>query len=143
MAGSSVAYATIAAAVPRSRKTEPAVQQLRWRSFAICQNFSNRRRKVIDAGTGHNNAVAAAVSFLGDAQKSSAVILPELHVEMLALDLQFSRLDDVIHFLPKAADFTASALSKGSKICRFLAISSLRGKAAVKTRITRILTNSL
>ncbi len=64
----------------------------------IRQNFSNRRRKVIDTGAGHDDAVAAAVSFLGDAQEPPAVVLPELHVEMLALDLQFSRLDDVIHF---------------------------------------------
>src|SRR5213596_255225 len=51
----------------------------------------DRRRKVINAGTGHDDAVAAAVSFLGDAQESPAVVLAELHVEMLALDLQFSR----------------------------------------------------
>src|SRR5207247_7785003 len=77
---------------------ESAVQWLSWRSFAVCQNFGDRRRKVINAGTGHDDAVAAAVSFLGDAQESPAVVLAELHVEMLALDLQFSRLDDVIHF---------------------------------------------
>ena len=73
-------------------------QRLSWRSFAVSQNFSNRRRKVLDAGTGHNDAVAAAVGFLGDAQEFPAVVLPELHVEMLALDLQLSRLDNVIHF---------------------------------------------
>src|SRR4029077_5736633 len=74
------------------------VQRLSWRSFAVCQNFSNRGRKVLDAGTGHDDAVPAAVSFFGDAQEFPAVVLAELHVEMLTLDLQFSRLDDVIHF---------------------------------------------
>jgi hypothetical protein len=38
---------------------------------------------------------------------------------MLALDLQFSRLDDVIHFLPEAADSTVSGLGNGRKICGF------------------------
>src|SRR5438128_7519264 len=87
-AGRVVAYTT----------TEPGVQRLRRCGFAVCQNFSNRRRKVVDAGTRHDDAVTAAVSFLSDAQESPAVVLPELHVEMLALDLQFSRLDNVIHF---------------------------------------------
>ena len=77
---------------------QEAVQRLSWRTVVIRQNFSNRRRKVIDAGTRHDDAVAAPVSFLGDAQESPAVVLAELHVEMLALNLQFFRLDDVIHF---------------------------------------------
>src|SRR5206468_270332 len=44
------------------------------------------------------DAVPASVSFFGDSQESPAVVLPELHVEMLTFDLQFSRLDNVIHF---------------------------------------------
>ena len=79
-------------------RTQEAVQRLSWRAVVVCQNFSNRRRKVIDAGTRHDDTVAAAVSFLSDAQESPAVVLTELHVEMLALNLQFFRLDDVIHF---------------------------------------------
>jgi succinylarginine dihydrolase len=77
-------------------RTQEAVQRLS--AIVVCQNFSNRRRKVIDAGTRHDDTVAAAVSFLSDAQESPAVVLTELHVEMLALNLQFFRLDDVIHF---------------------------------------------
>lgn len=38
------------------------------------------------------------MSFLGDAQELPAIVLAELHIEMLALNLQFFRLDDVIHF---------------------------------------------
>ena len=87
-AGRIVAYTT----------TEPGVQRLRWRGFAVRKNFSNRRCKVIYAGTRHDDTVTAAVSFLGDTQESTALILPELDIEMLALNLQFSRLDDVVHF---------------------------------------------
>ena len=38
------------------------------------------------------------MSFFGDAQEFPALVFSELHVEMLAFYLQFSRLDDVIHF---------------------------------------------
>jgi hypothetical protein len=79
--------------------------ELNWRAFAVRQNFSNGRRKVVDTGTWHNDAVPAAVSFFGDAQESSAVVLPELHVEVFALNLQFSRLNNVIHFYLEAAEF--------------------------------------
>jgi hypothetical protein len=80
------------------RKPNQRSGGLSWRAFVVRQNFSNCRRKVIDAGTRHDDAVAAAMSFFGDAQESSALVFPELHVEMLALNLQFSRLDNVIHF---------------------------------------------
>src|SRR5438094_9482595 len=89
---------SVAADTAASTERESAAQRLSWRGFAVCQNFSDRRRKVVHAGAGHYDAVPASVSFFGDAQESPAVVLPEFHVEMLALDLQFSRLDDVIHF---------------------------------------------
>jgi len=89
---------TFASLVVAYTTTEPGVQRLRRCSFAVCQNFSNRRRKVIDAGTRHDDAVTAAVSFLSDAQEPAAVVFSELDIEVLALNLQFSRLDDVIHF---------------------------------------------
>src|SRR5436190_5943045 len=89
---------SVAADTAASTERESAAQRLSWRGFAVCQNFSDRRRKVIDAGAGHYDAVPASVSFFGDAQESPAVVLPELHVEMLTFDLQFSRLDNVIHF---------------------------------------------
>jgi hypothetical protein len=38
------------------------------------------------------------MSFFGDAQEFPALVFSELYVEMLAFYLQFSRLDDVIHF---------------------------------------------
>ena len=73
-------------------------QQLSWRALPVRKNFSNRRCKVIDTRTGHDDAVTAAVSFLSDPQELPALIFPELYIEVLALNLQFSRLDDVIHF---------------------------------------------
>lgn len=78
---------------------------LSWRCLAVSKNFRNRRRKLIDTRAGNDDAIAAAVSFLGDTQEPAALIFPELDVEVLALNLQFSRLDDVIHFCLKGADF--------------------------------------
>jgi hypothetical protein len=92
----------IAAGTAASTERESAVPRLSWRGFAVRKNFSNRRRKIIDARAGHDDAVTAAVSFLSDTQESTALIFPELDVEMLALNLQFSRLDDVIHFALRA-----------------------------------------
>src|SRR5215510_1631385 len=87
----------------RMQKTEKkSVQWFSWRGFAVCQNVSNCRRKLLDAGTRHDDAVTAAMSFFGDTQESTAVVLPEFHVEMLPLNLQFFRLDDVVHFALRA-----------------------------------------
>jgi len=74
------------------------VQRLSWRGFAVSKNVSNRRRKLLNAGTRHDDTVTAAVSFLSDAQEPAALILPELDIEVLALNLQFFRFDDVVHF---------------------------------------------
>ena len=120
--GGSSACKSVAADTAASTERESAVQWLSWRSFAVCQNFGDRRRKVINAGTGHDDAVAAAVSFLGDAQESPAVVLAELHVEMLALDLQFSRLDDVIHFPLKGPTLPHSFWGMEEKSAGFVQI---------------------
>lgn len=73
-------------------------QRLSWRGFAVRKNFRNRRCKVIDTSAWDDDAITAAVSFLSDAQEPPALVFPELNIEVLALNLQFSRLDDVIHF---------------------------------------------
>ena len=86
------------------------VQRLSWRSFAVRKNFGNRRRKVINARAWYDNAVAAAVSFLSDTQEFTAVVLPEFDVEMLALNLQFFRLDDVVHFALRAPSLGSRTL---------------------------------
>jgi hypothetical protein len=73
------------------------LSELARRASVIRQNFRNGRCKVIHAGTRYDDAVAPAVSFLRDAQELPAIILAELHVKMLTLNLQFFRLDNVIH----------------------------------------------
>src|SRR4051812_22551445 len=78
------------------------VERLSWRSFAVGKNFGNYRRKFINARAGHDDAVAAAVSFLCDTQEPAALIFPELDIKVLALNLQFFRLDDVVHFALRA-----------------------------------------
>jgi hypothetical protein len=60
--------------------------------------------------------------FFGDAQESSALVFSELHVEMLALYLQFSRLDDVIHFPLKAPTLTHSFWGMEEKSAEFVQI---------------------
>src|SRR4249919_1475311 len=86
------------------------VQRLSWRGFAVCQNFSNDRRKIINAGARHDDAVPAPMSFLSDTQEFTAVVLPELDIEMLALNLQFFRFDDVVHFALRAPSLGSGTL---------------------------------
>ena len=83
---------------------------LSWRGFAVCQNFSNDRRKVINAGARHDDAVPAPMSFFSDTQEFTAVVLPEFDIEMLALNLQFFRLDDVVHFALRAPSLGSGTL---------------------------------
>jgi hypothetical protein len=78
------------------------VQRLSWRGFAVCKNFRNYRRKFVNARAGDDDAVAAAVSFLCDTQEPAALVFAELDIKVLALNLQFFRLDDVVHFALRA-----------------------------------------
>jgi hypothetical protein len=50
------------------------------------------------------------VGFFGDTQEPASLIFPELHIEVLALNLQFSRLDDVIHFALRAPSLGSRTL---------------------------------
>ena len=108
------------------------VHRLSWRGFAVRKNFSNRRRKIINARARHDDAVAAAVSFLGDTQEPAALIFPELDVEVLAFNLQFSRLDDVVHFALRAPSLGSRTL-KWKKNPRLLG-NFLPGRCWAKSR---------
>jgi hypothetical protein len=72
------------------------------RCASVAQNFRDQRGKVIYSAARHDNAVAASMSLLGDAQEFSTLIFAELNVEMLPFDLQLFRLDDVIHLFLRA-----------------------------------------
>ena len=106
---------------------------LSWRGLAVGKNCSNRRRKLINARARHDDAVAAAVSFLGDTQEPAALIFPELDVEVLALNLQFFRLDDVVHFALRAPSLGSGTLKwkKNPRLLREFLTGSLLGKTAV------------
>jgi hypothetical protein len=117
-----------------ARRSHQFTPELNWRAFAVRQNFSNGRRKVIDTGTWHNDAVPAAVSFFGDAQESSAVVFTELHIEVFALNLQFSRLDNVIHFYLEAAEFrqwNSGMEEKFLGIYNFVAVAAQNPRGSV------------
>ena len=73
------------------------------RALDALRYFSNGRGEIIYSGARYDDSIAAAVSFLSDSQEFPTLVLPEFHVKMLALDLHFSRLDDIIHFLNRAS----------------------------------------
>jgi len=99
---STVGSARCADRTPQQGVPTNCLQRLSWRAFAIRKNFRNRRSKIINARARHDDAVPAAMSFLGDTQEPAALILPELDIKMLALNLQFFRLDDAVHFALRA-----------------------------------------
>lgn len=67
--------------------------------FGGREHCADRRRKIVYPCAWYDDRISPAMSFLSDAEEFAAIVLPELDVEMLALDLDFSGLDDVIHFL--------------------------------------------
>ena len=70
------------------------------------------------------------MSFFGDAQESPALVFSELHVKMLALYLQFSRLDDVIHFPLKAPTLPHPIWGMEEKSAEFVQILGRRKQLA-------------
>jgi hypothetical protein len=68
------------------------------------------------------------MSFFGDAQEFPALVFSELHVEMLTLYLQFSRLDDVIHFPLKGPTLPHSFCGMEEKSAEFVQILSTWGR---------------
>jgi hypothetical protein len=72
-------------------------RELRRRVFRPREHLSDGGGKVVDTGARDNDGIAAPVSFFGDAQEFSAIVLAELDVEMLAFDLKLFRLDNMVH----------------------------------------------
>ena len=109
------------------------MQRLSWRSFAVRKNFGNYRREFINARTRHDDAVAAAVSFLGDTQKPAALIFPELDIKVLTLNLQFFRLDDVVYFALRAPSLGSRTLKwkKNRRLLRGISSRVAAGKIEV------------
>ena len=52
------------------------------------QNLADRRGEFIHAGARDDDGIPAAVSFFGDPQKLSAIVLAEFEMKMLPLDLK-------------------------------------------------------
>ena len=115
------------------RTTRSTLQRLRRRGFAVCKNFRNYRRKFINSRARHDDAVAAAVSFLCDTQEPAALIFAELDIEVLALNLQFFRLDDVVHFALRAPSLGSRTLKwkKNRRLLRGISSRVAAGKIEV------------
>ena len=63
------------------------------------------------------------MSLLSDTQEPAALIFPELDVEVLALNLQFFRLDDVVHFALRPPSLGSDSLKWKEKLAPFKGIS--------------------
>lgn len=66
----------------------------------VCrQYFVEKAAKIVQPSAGNDDSITATVGFLSDSEKPSSVILSKLDKEVLALNLEFARFDDIIHFL--------------------------------------------
>jgi hypothetical protein len=66
-------------------------------ALGVVDYFVDCGSKLIHARARDDDGITATVCFLSDAKEFAAIVLAEFHVEMLALDLQFPRLDEIIH----------------------------------------------
>jgi len=57
--------------------------------------------ELVRPGARDDDGVAPAMGFLGNAKKSSPIVLAEFHVEVLPLDLDLLRFDNMIHVGPE------------------------------------------
>jgi hypothetical protein len=76
---------------------EEWMRKLRRSVFGSSEHFAYSSGKVFHSCARNNDGIAPAVCLLGDTQEFTAIVFPELDVEMLALDLEFFGLDDMIH----------------------------------------------
>jgi len=83
----------------------PVVATVMWKVMMVDRGvldyFVNRSRKFVHARARDDDRVTTTVRFLGDAQEFSPVVLAEFHMEMLALDLQVPRLNEIVHVCKK------------------------------------------
>jgi len=59
--------------------------------------FGDRGGEFVDPRARHDDGVAPAVRFLGDAEEFPAFVFADLELEKLPLDLQLLRFDEVFH----------------------------------------------
>jgi hypothetical protein len=62
------------------------------------KDFVDGGREVTHAGAWNDDRVPSAVRFLGNPEKSPAIVFTKLDVKTLPFDLEFFRLDNAIHF---------------------------------------------
>jgi hypothetical protein len=86
-----------------------ATRCLSRRALGLLDYFVDRGSKLIHACARDDDGITATVCFLSDAKEFAAVILAEFYVKMLTLDLQFPRLDEIVHVCKKPRSLGRSA----------------------------------
>jgi hypothetical protein len=76
-----VLHASVHQIDPDSRRS------LGHRVRGVFDHLTDSRGKITHTCARHDDGIAAAVRFLGNAQESSPIILAEFHVKMLAFNL--------------------------------------------------------
>jgi hypothetical protein len=66
--------------------------------IAGAENIIDRGRKIIESRARDDDRIASPMSFLGNAQESTALILTEFKMKPLTFDLNFFSFEDAVHF---------------------------------------------
>ena len=65
--------------------------------LSCAEHVFNGGGELVRPGARNDDGVAPAMRFLGDAKKSSPIVLAEFHIEVLPLDLNLLRFYNIIH----------------------------------------------
>jgi hypothetical protein len=66
-------------------------------SIRRLNHFSRGGHEFVQSRARNNDCVAPAVRFFGDTHKPAALVFSEFYIEVLTLNLQLSRYDDIVH----------------------------------------------
>jgi hypothetical protein len=61
------------------------------------EHVVNGSGEFVRSGARDDNGISPAMGFLGNAKESAPIVLAEFHVEVLPLDLDLLRFDNIIH----------------------------------------------
>jgi len=65
--------------------------------LSCAENVLNGGGELARPSARNDDGVAPAMRFLGNAKKSSPIVLAEFHIEVLPLDLDLLRFDNIVH----------------------------------------------
>ena len=74
----------------------------------------NGGSELVRPGTWDDDGISPAMGFLGNAKESSSIVFTEFHIEVLPLDLDLLRFDNIVHVGPEFGRLSSFVEAKNS-----------------------------